>query len=178
MVKMIGTPKDRRHKMGYQHKVTPENKAKVLELLVQSISTREISARTGVPESTIYFWIASDEEFASAWKPQIVANHLKAVSDNIRETEELKKQIDGYITGDGDKKPDASMAPLLAIKAKMLSQGHLASMGVLGKIAKGWTEKLETNNKTELSGGLSVSDVAKMDDGALHDTIRNLTQQG
>ena len=159
--------------MGYQHKVTPENKAKVLELLVQSLSTREISARTGVPESTIYFWIASDEEFASAWKPQIVANHLRAVSDNIQESNELKQQINDYL-----EKGDASVAPLLAIKAKMLSQGHLASMGVLGKIAKGWTEKLETNNKTELSGGLSVSDVDKMDDGALHDTIRNLTQQG
>ena len=159
--------------MGYQHKVTPENKAKVLELLVQSLSTREISARTGVPESTIYFWIASDEEFASAWKPQIVANHLRAVSDNIQESNELKQQINDYL-----EKGDASVAPLLAIKAKMLSQGHLASMGVLGKIAKGWTEKLETNNKTELSGGLSVSDVAKMDDGALHDTIRTLTQQG
>ena len=159
--------------MGYQHKVTPENKAKVLELLVQSLSTREISARTGVPESTIYFWIASDEEFASAWKPQIVANHLRAVSDNIQESNELKQQINDYL-----EKGDASVAPLLAIKAKMLSQGHLASMGVLGKIAKGWAEKLETNNKTELSGGLSVSDVAKMDDGALHDTIRTLTQQG
>jgi len=159
--------------MGYQHKVTPENKAKVLELLVQSLSTREISARTGVPESTIYFWIASDEEFASAWKPQIVANHLRAVSDNIQESNELKQQINDYL-----EKGDASVAPLLAIKAKMLSQGHLASMGVLGKIAKGWTEKLETNNKTELSGGLSVSDVDKMDDGALHDTIRTLTQQG
>jgi len=173
VIKMIGTPKDRRHKMGYQHKVTPENKAKVLELLVQSLSTREISARTGVPESTIYFWIASDEEFASAWKPQIVANHLRAVSDNIQESNELKQQINDYL-----EKGDASVAPLLAIKAKMLSQGHLASMGVLGKIAKGWTEKLETNNKTELSGGLSVSDVDKMDDGALHDTIRTLTQQG
>jgi len=159
--------------MGYQHKVTPENKAKVLELLVQSLSTREISARTGVPESTIYFWIASDEIFASAWKPQIVANHLRAVSDNIQESNELKQQINDYL-----EKGDASVAPLLAIKAKMLSQGHLASMGVLGKIAKGWAEKLETNNKTELSGGLSVSDVAKMDDGALHDTIRTLTQQG
>lgn len=164
--------------MGYERKVTPENKIKALELLRQSMTTAEIASTIGIDESTIYFWIASDEEFAAAWKPQIIANHLKAVSDNIRETEELKKQIDGYMTGDGDKKPDASMAPLLAIKAKMLSQGHLASMGVLGKIAKGWTEKLETNNKTELSGGLSVSEVAKMDDGALHDTIRTLTQQG
>lgn len=166
--------------MGYQHKVTPENKAKVLELLVQSASAREISAQTGVPESTIYFWIASDDDFASAWKPQIVANHLKAVSDNIAEAKELKNQIESYMKSD-----DASMAPLLAIKAKLLaikakllSQGHFASMGVLGKIAKGWSEKLETQNKTEVTGALSVADVAAMGDGALHDVIRNTTQQG
>jgi hypothetical protein len=159
--------------MGYEHKVTPENKAKVLELLVQSVSARDISAQTGVPESTIYFWIASDDDFASAWKPQIVANHLKAVSDNVVESLELKKQINEYMAND-----DASMAPLLAIKAKLISQGHLSSMGVLGKIAKGWSDKLDTNNKTEVTGDLNLSDVATMGDGALHDVIRNSTKQG
>ena len=159
--------------MGYQRKVTPENKAKVLELLVQSVSARDISAQTGVPESTIYFWIASDDDFAAAWKPQIVANHLKAVSDSITESKELKSQIESYMKSD-----DASMAPLLAIKAKLLSQGHLSSMGVLGKIAKGWSEKLETKNQTEVTGALSVGDIATMGDDALHDVIRNSTKQG
>jgi hypothetical protein len=159
--------------MRYEKKVTPENKAKALELLSQSMTTAEIASTVGIDESTIYFWIASDDDFARAWKPQIVANHLKAVSDNIRESAELKEQIEAHVA-----KGDASMAPLLAIKAKMLSQGHLASMGVLGKIAKGWSEKLETNNKTEVSGALNVADVAKLGDEALHDVIRNSTQQG
>ena len=159
--------------MGYEWKVTPEKKAKALELLKQSMSTAEIASTVGIAEGSIYFWIASDDDFASAWKPQIVANHLKAVSDNITESKELKSQIESYMKSD-----DASMAPLLAIKAKLLSQGHLSSMGVLGKIAKGWSEKLETQNKTEVTGALSVGDVATMGDGALHDVIRNTTQQG
>ena len=159
--------------MGYEWKVTPENKAKALELLKQSMPTRDIAKTIGIDESTIYFWIASDDDFASAWKPQIVANHLKAVSDNITESKELKSQIESYMKSD-----DASMAPLLAIKAKLLSQGHLSSMGVLGKIAKGWSEKLETKNQTEVTGALSVGDLATMGDDALHDVIRNSTKQG
>jgi len=159
--------------MGYEWKVTPQNKAKALELLKESMSTAEIAKTLGITEGAIYFWIASDDDFASAWKPQIVANHLKAVSENVVESVELKKQINEYMAKD-----DASMAPLLAIKAKLISQGHLSSMGVLGKIAKGWSDKLDTNNKTEVTGDLNLSDVATMGDGALHDVIRNTTQQG
>jgi hypothetical protein len=159
--------------MGYEWKVTPEKKAKALELLKESMTTAEIASTVGIAEGSIYFWIASDDDFASAWKPQIVANHLKAVSDNVVESAELKKQINEYMTNE-----DASMAPLLAIKAKLLSQGHLSSMGVLGKIAKGWSDKLDTNNKTEVTGDLSLSDVATMGDGALHDVIRSSTKQG
>ena len=159
--------------MGYERKVTPENKIKALELLRQSMTTAEIASTIGIDESTIYFWIAKDSDFCNAWKPQIIANHLKSIVENTNELQALKERVQQAV----DEK-DASLAPIYAIQAKLINQGNLASMGVLSKALPLFYEKLETNNKTELSGGLSVSDVAKMDDGALHDTIRNLTQQG
>jgi transposase-like protein len=133
--------------MRYERKVTPENKAKALDLLRQSMTTAEIAKTVGIDESTIYFWIASDDDFSSAWKPQIVANHLRLVSENIQEAKDFNKRIDSYL-----QKEDASMAPLLAIKAKMFNQTHLSSMGVLGKIAKGWADNQNLNNN--LSGSV------------------------
>lgn len=153
--------------------VTAQNKAKALELLRTGLSVRAVAKEVGVTPQTICLWTQKDADYNDAWEASVIANHMAVIATYNEDLDDFLNDVRHAI-----EKRKTKNAPLLAIVGKAMDSKVRSSTAVLTRLAKNFAEKLETNNKTELSGGLSVSDVAKMDDGALHDTIRNLTQQG
>ena len=150
-----------------------QNKAKALELLKTGLSVRATAKAVGVTAQTICLWTIKDAEFNEAWEASVVANHMAVVASHNENVAEFREEV--RVSRQQGKTEDAG---LLAIEEKLVSRGIVSSLGVLSKLAKSFTEKLETNNKTEVTGALSVADLATMGDDALHDVIRNTTQQG
>jgi hypothetical protein len=150
-----------------------QNKAKALELLKTGLSVRATAKAVGVTAQAICLWTIKDPEFNEAWEASVVANHMAVVASHNENVAEFREEV--RVSRQQGKTEDAG---LLAIEEKLVSRSIISSLGVLSKLAKSFAEKLETKNQTEVTGALSVADVATMGDGALHDVIRHTTQQG
>jgi hypothetical protein len=150
-----------------------KTKAKALEYLQTGLSVRATAIAVGITPQTISLWTLKDPVFNEAWQASVIANHMTVVAVHNDVINEFREEV-----REARRSGEKEEAPFLAIEEKLISRSIISSLGVLSKIAKGWSEKLETQNKTEVTGALSVADVATMEDGALHDIIRNTTQQG
>ena len=160
--------------MAYEPKeVTENNKAKALEFLRSGLSVRATAKAVGVTAQAICLWTIKDPEFNEAWEASVVANHMAVVASHNENVAEFREEV--RVSRQQGKTEEAG---LLAIEEKLVSRGIVSSLGVLSKLAKSFTDKLETKNQTEVTGALSVADLATMGDSALHDVIRSTTQQG
>ncbi len=80
---------------------TPENKAKVLELISDGLSVREICRQENMPaRKTIYQWIREDEDFgnnyarACAWRADTLFDEIEDIADGDGDVARDRLRID------------------------------------------------------------------------------------